>query len=289
MDTSSMPTCMFRVPDKTGWHYAPVGDQCVPCKWIQCRVYNADNQPINWCDVNYIGRGGYGTTYLYNDKIVKIIHSRKNNKTVYSERWLWKHMKNFPKNNRDATEEENRTAFVEDVMWEANIQHEVYDKIKNMDNNPITPCIYSAGVFVDPDGFYVGIIVMEKINGIGLATLLEGPNNITQPYIQSIIVQLQHFSNQMIALGFIHNDTAGDNIMIVNHDTENPRIRIIDWGFSVPLNLERYTLNENKWTTLPNHITKRTIAELESKRNRLPFSGGKKKSQKTRRKLKHRR
>lgn len=228
-------------------------------KVIKYKIFN-DMPSLDVIDLKYIGKGGYGEVFEFNNLIFKFINPKGK---YYSERFMIQ-KKMLGEGEKKITNDEHKEAFINDVFNEAENQNTVFTNVKSIDGSPITSKIYCSIVYIDDSDDYIGLIIMDKINGISVKKI---DSTKTKHFIESIIKQLTNFSEQMIKLGIIHNDTASDNILIQNFDSENPIIKIIDWGQSCTLDEEKYFYSEKKWSKIPfpDYITKRTISELESK------------------------
>ncbi len=85
-------------------------------------------------------------------------------------------------------------------------------------------------MFVDvtPGTWELPCIVMQKIQGVSLATLLQGNQRLPLNRIKKILTQIIEFTLKATTLGIYHGDLKEDNIMIGSDDT----VTILDLGRS---------------------------------------------------------
>jgi serine/threonine protein kinase len=243
-------------------------------------VYSIYHKNDKTCNISlngarFLGKGGYGETYLTENKIViKLLHF-----TGESEHLDWRkeHFKNkgsylskktkkylslekVERDNKKKDEYDNNDnesdAFIADVALEVFYQEDANLLIKAIDGSPITPAVICSGVYIRiekdaPKGQFrqenmVGVVVMEYVAGIpySLVNLNEKPLQ----YLRSLRDQLITFSKNMkIQLKSIHGDTASDNIIIQEDKQGNPIVKIIDWGQADRVELEKYYYNKKIW------------------------------------------
>jgi hypothetical protein len=187
-------------------------------------VYSSQNKTCNISlnGVRFLGKGGYGETYLTgNNIVIKLLHF-----TGESEHLEWRkeHFKNkgsylskqtkeylsLEKVKRDnkrkeddnENEDNESDAFIADVALEVFYQHTTNRLIKAIDGSPITPAVICSGVYIRiekdaPKGQFrkenmVGVIVMEYVAGIPYSLI--NLHEKTLQFLRSLRDQLITFS-----------------------------------------------------------------------------------------------
>lgn len=195
-----------------------------------------------------LGSGGYGSVYDLEDEnlVIKIIED-----SGYSEHL--EQLKEYIKeeNLGEVSSDQVRNYFLNDVKREVEYQNLAYTKIKDIDGNPITPKVIAACVCNSKKemakGFLnrrimsdkLGIIIMEKIEGITMTNLLLHNKNKSVNNLISIREQIINIIDQLKNLNFVHGDMLRDNIVIKNINTR-PVVHIIDWGQATTVELYPY-------------------------------------------------
>jgi serine/threonine protein kinase len=88
--------------------------------------------------------------------------------------------------------------------------------------------VYALQVFNDQQP----VMVMEVVNGISLADLVEGGKQLPLPRVLKFVSQICDALTHAHSLGVIHRDLKPSNIMLVNPGQTNERIKILDFGIA---------------------------------------------------------
>jgi serine/threonine protein kinase len=216
----------------------------------------------------FIGKGGYGSVYKIEDQNIVVKYS------VYegvSERLAWQN--EYDGIEEEASEEDEKRAFCNDVRYEVETQIRVHRHIKAIDGTPVTPRVLNAYV-MEKQGQQYSYIFMEYFYGISFGKVIDEDSNgyvnallqySTVPIYKSIKSQVETILAELHALDISHNDLLMNNIIIRFND-ETPIVKIIDFGQATPLHLSIYLYAKRfRRGKRPDEVTYKNVINLLDK------------------------
>ena len=200
-------------------------------------------RPYKDSQVSLIGKGGYGSVYKIVDKDIVVKYS------VYegtSERLSWK---NEHEGKDEPSEEDEKKAFLDDVIYEVETQNYINDNVKSIDGTPVTPRVLNAYVMKNRQGEQYSYIFMEYLPGIPFGKVIDKDiygqihtilQYCTIPIYKSIKTQVEIILSKIHSLDIAHNDLLMNNIIVQFTKDKKPIVKIIDFGQATPLDLSVY-------------------------------------------------